>query len=72
MGTQNFFLCPSLMTRQKNNFIYFFMELKKLKTYHLSYSIYNNNCLNTLLFKYLFGANIYMNIFRCALQVTLK
>ena len=29
-----FFLCPTLVTRRKNNFLFFFTELK---TYHLSY-----------------------------------
>ena len=35
MGAQNFF-CPTLVTRRKDIFLYFFTELK---TYHLSYSI---------------------------------
>ena len=33
MGTQNFFLCPTLVIRQK----YLFYFFTKLKTYHLSY-----------------------------------
>ena len=37
MGTQNFFLCSTLVTRRKKNiFLYFFTELK---THHLSYSL---------------------------------
>ena len=32
METQNFFLCPMLVTRRKNIFLYFFTELK---TYYL-------------------------------------
>ena len=35
-GDSEFFLCPTLVTRRKDIFLYFFTELK---TYHLSYSI---------------------------------
>ena len=35
-GDSEFFLCPTLVTRRKNIFLYFFTELK---TYHLTYSI---------------------------------
>ena len=37
IGTQNFFLCPTLEKRWKNIFLYF---LTKLKTYQLSYFYY--------------------------------
>ena len=40
MATQNFFLCPTLVTRRtKNIFLCFFTELK---TYHLSYLYLHN------------------------------
>ena len=35
-GLKQFFLCPTLVTRRKDIFLYFFTELK---TYHLFYSI---------------------------------
>ena len=35
-GDSEFFVCPTLVTRRKDIFLYFFTELK---TYHLSYSI---------------------------------
>ena len=37
METQNFFLCPMLVTRRKNIFLYFFTELK---TYYLRLIIF--------------------------------
>ena len=36
MGTSEFVVCPTLVTRRKDIFLYFFTELK---TYHLSYYI---------------------------------
>ena len=47
-GDSEFFVCPTLVTRRKDIFLYFFTELKP---YHLSYSI-------SKLFKFLLNMNI--------------
>ena len=49
-GDSESFVCPTLVTRRKDIFLYFFTELKP---YHLSYSIFQN-CLNFYL-TWIFG-----------------